>query len=381
MKRILLLLLLLSSASLWAQNSAVGPISITSTQCATIPVGDKGSTIGISVTGTWSGTLQPEVQIQNQPWTNTQVTPSTSTTAQSTITANGNYVASASGYDQFQLCGNTVGSGTATVYIIIKTTTSKAIGGGASGVTSVGGQTGVVAGIGTGTSVEMTSDGSQTSGNVLSANAGGAHDSGIAAANVVLASSPGAGVAHFAGSTQTATSSPVVGSDMGAAISMGQTTSTLINTTRLTSNYTSSNGNATTLFTIPLAGSTAATYWIDCYGTYSQATTATSQQLSFQSVTTGATEVDASNLVSTALSTIRTGANNLASPGTANTNFGASFTLGATGNIQPWQAHIVVTQPSGTASNFTINWLSTTGGTDVTTVYENSHCTWATTAN
>jgi hypothetical protein len=48
-------------------------------------------------------------------------------------------------------------------------------------VSSVGGQTGAVSGIGSGTKVQMTGDSSQVSGNVLTANASGSHDSGKAA--------------------------------------------------------------------------------------------------------------------------------------------------------------------------------------------------------
>ena len=96
----------------WAQTN------ITSTQCASIDV-TEAATVGMQVTGTWSGTLQPQITIQSATTRNLQVAPSTSSTLQSTITANGAYVATVAGGTMFFLCGNTVASGTAVVYLNI----------------------------------------------------------------------------------------------------------------------------------------------------------------------------------------------------------------------------------------------------------------------
>lgn len=115
MKQLFLLVCLLAASLAQAQN-AVGPVSITSSQCATISTQGR-ATVAILVSGTWTGTLQPQVIIQGQSAVNAQVTPSTSTTSQSTITANGAFTAVVSGYDTFQVCGNTVASGTATIYL------------------------------------------------------------------------------------------------------------------------------------------------------------------------------------------------------------------------------------------------------------------------
>lgn len=95
---------------------SAGPISITSTQCAQIDTGQAGVAF-IQITGTWSGTLQPKGAIAGQSAFNLQMTPSTSGTAQSTITANGGYSTSVAGYSLFEVCGNTVSSGTAKVYL------------------------------------------------------------------------------------------------------------------------------------------------------------------------------------------------------------------------------------------------------------------------
>lgn len=109
-----ILWLLLFCAPCFAQS--VGPISITSTQCASISA-DQKATVAIQVTGTWTGTLQPSVAIAGRPAANIQVTPSTTSTAQSTITANGGYSAKVAGFTYFQVCGASVISGTAKVYL------------------------------------------------------------------------------------------------------------------------------------------------------------------------------------------------------------------------------------------------------------------------
>lgn len=99
-----------------SHGQSSGPFPITSTQCATIGADQKG-TVFLQVTGTWTGTLQPQGALDGQPAFNVQVTPSNSSTAQSTVTANGGYWATVAGYTNFQICGATVGSGTAKVYL------------------------------------------------------------------------------------------------------------------------------------------------------------------------------------------------------------------------------------------------------------------------
>ena len=115
MKKIFLICFALCSfVLLWAQNA--GPISITSAECASISA-DQKATVAFQVTGTWTGTLQPKVAISGQAAADTQVTPPDSTTAQSTVTTNGAYVAHVSGYQLFEVCGATVASGTAKVWL------------------------------------------------------------------------------------------------------------------------------------------------------------------------------------------------------------------------------------------------------------------------
>jgi hypothetical protein len=74
-------------------------------------------TVGIQVTGTFTLTLTPEVAINGQSPQAAQVIPSNSSTAQSTITATGVYVAAVGGYDLFCLSTTAYTSGTATVQL------------------------------------------------------------------------------------------------------------------------------------------------------------------------------------------------------------------------------------------------------------------------
>ena len=119
-------LFLASGAS--AQTSITTTSSSTS-GCATIVTDTDKSTVGVQVTGTWTGTLQPQVAIQGQAAVNTAVTPTGSSTTQTTITANGLYTASVAGTSTFQVCGPT-GTGTAVVWLNVSKAAVKVQGGG-----------------------------------------------------------------------------------------------------------------------------------------------------------------------------------------------------------------------------------------------------------
>lgn len=119
-----------------------GPFTInaSTSPCATIGVTGM-STVSIDVSGTFSATLQPEVALSGGTAGNTQVTPSTSTTKQSTITAVGKYTAAVGSWDTFLVCVTSYSSGTAT----IRLTASQALnasqfnsGGGSGTVTTTG---------------------------------------------------------------------------------------------------------------------------------------------------------------------------------------------------------------------------------------------------
>lgn len=110
----ILSLVLLIGHGTRAQNLGPFYINATSSPCAIAPA---SATMGIVVTGTFTGTLQPEVQVGNNPAANTTVTPAGSTTAQSTITASGTYTSSVGGFTTFQICATAWTSGTATIYL------------------------------------------------------------------------------------------------------------------------------------------------------------------------------------------------------------------------------------------------------------------------
>lgn len=140
MKKLLFALLAVAvSPPLFAQVSG----TITSSQLVCIGVSADHSTVGVQVTGTWTGTLQPQVAIQGQALTNSQVVPSTSTTPAATITANGVYYANVGSASQFCILGNTVASGSAVVFLnAAKGVNASTLGGGGAGsgtVTNTGG--------------------------------------------------------------------------------------------------------------------------------------------------------------------------------------------------------------------------------------------------
>lgn len=139
MKRLVWAWILCASLSppVFAQVTGTIPTS-PGTGCVNISVGEGVATIGIQVTGTWTGTLQPQISVQGQAAANTQVTPSTSSVAQSTITGNGAFTAGVAGYSTFLLCGNTVNSGTANVFLNATKAARASAGGGGGGSVSAG---------------------------------------------------------------------------------------------------------------------------------------------------------------------------------------------------------------------------------------------------
>lgn len=113
--RVLALALFLALAGHFARGQTTQTLSANS-QC-TNPIDVTGlATLGMQMTGTWSATLQPEVAIGGQAAVNTQVTPSTSSTAQATITGNGAYVAAVGGYSSFLVCVTSYASGSVTIH-------------------------------------------------------------------------------------------------------------------------------------------------------------------------------------------------------------------------------------------------------------------------
>lgn len=125
-----------------AQNQPQRFTIAANSQCVPIRA-QNNSTVGIIVSGTWSGTLTPNLQIagvSGAPTASVSVIPSNSTTTQATITANGGYAARVGGFTQFNLCSTAWSSGTATVDLFSTPAVNAGLlgGGGAGGaVTSV----------------------------------------------------------------------------------------------------------------------------------------------------------------------------------------------------------------------------------------------------
>lgn len=128
MKKILLVMVALVASAFGQQFPVTG--TITGSQCKNLSVANRG-TVAIQITGSWSGTIQPQVQLGSGGYVNWFVYPA-STTSQTTITANGVYQSNVAGFDNFQICGNTV-TGTAAVQINASAQTARVQGGGGGG--------------------------------------------------------------------------------------------------------------------------------------------------------------------------------------------------------------------------------------------------------
>src|ERR1700757_1174661 len=129
---------------LWLAVSAYGQTVsgiITGTGCLQVRTNGVG-VVGIVVKDSgaaWSGTIQGQVIVEdNKAGTagNVQITPYSSSTAQSTITANGSYQANVSGTNYFQVCGNVVTNTASITLVPVKLAARSAGGGGGSGTVS-----------------------------------------------------------------------------------------------------------------------------------------------------------------------------------------------------------------------------------------------------
>lgn len=105
----------------------------------------NNSSVGIIVSGTWTGTLTPNVQIStasSAPTIAKKVVPVDSSTAQATIAANGGFIANIGGFTTFNVCATAWTSGTATVTLFstpAPNNSTIAAAGGSGTVTNTGG--------------------------------------------------------------------------------------------------------------------------------------------------------------------------------------------------------------------------------------------------
>ena len=115
-------------------------------QCASIGTSQL-PTVGIDVSGTFSLTLTPYVVINGQTKRASQVTPSSSNTAQATITTAGGYTDPfVGGYDTFLLCVTSYSSGSVVIWLNPSPALNGSLlgGGGGAGVSSFNARTGAV---------------------------------------------------------------------------------------------------------------------------------------------------------------------------------------------------------------------------------------------
>lgn len=118
-KKIAVVLFCLLSAFALAQNQPQSFVmTSTGSPCATARA-QNNSTVGIMVSGAFTGTLTPTLsisQVSGSPTTPVSVTGTAiGSTPQATITAAGGFTAKVGGFTQFSLCPTAFSSGTATV--------------------------------------------------------------------------------------------------------------------------------------------------------------------------------------------------------------------------------------------------------------------------
>jgi trimeric autotransporter adhesin len=134
------------AAAAAAQTQPVTQTVAATAVCVSIRA-QNNSAVGIIVSGTWSGTFTPNVQISTvsgAPTVAKKVVPVDSTTAQATVIANGGYLANIAGFGLFNFCSTgTWTSGTATVTLYAtpapNNSTIATSGGGGGTVTAVTG--------------------------------------------------------------------------------------------------------------------------------------------------------------------------------------------------------------------------------------------------
>lgn len=136
MKRFAALFVLLGLSVLAQAQTVPVKFTFTSTAspCATIRA-QNNATVGIIVGSTaFTGTLTPTLKIYGTgPSASTVVYPTGSNAPQATITANGGYSSSLSGFTEFDLCPTAFSSGTANVQLFATAVGAVSTGGGVSG--------------------------------------------------------------------------------------------------------------------------------------------------------------------------------------------------------------------------------------------------------
>lgn len=161
MKRLLLLLFFAALPILTfgqSQNLVTGTITTSGSSCqpgatytncviAAIPSGATApaQSVGVTITGTFSGTLQFEISLDNGAnWSAVNATPPNSTTAVTSTTGTGFWAISAAGGSHVRVRASALASGSATASINPSQAIVPSAGGGVSGVSSFNTRTGAV---------------------------------------------------------------------------------------------------------------------------------------------------------------------------------------------------------------------------------------------
>ena len=100
--------------ALTADRTATG--TITSTQNVTVSTAGGGTAI-FNITGTWTGTIVFEGSVDGTNWVTADVQPFQFGSLISSVVANGQWLLNVGGLNSFRVRGNTVATGTATVWI------------------------------------------------------------------------------------------------------------------------------------------------------------------------------------------------------------------------------------------------------------------------
>lgn len=144
MKKRLLFLLFFAALPAFAQQSGVvtAPLSASTsscqpstnaTACLFLLIDPKTNTVGVVVTGTYSGTLQFEGSVDGGTWAAVSATPSNGGTAVSSTTSTGTWTVPAAGYSSIRVRCSTYSSGVATVSLNPSQAVIASTGGGAGG--------------------------------------------------------------------------------------------------------------------------------------------------------------------------------------------------------------------------------------------------------
>jgi len=146
MKRYLLIALLaLAAIPAWAASGIIttnGSDCSVSTRCLVVNLPQDKGGAGLSLSGTWTGTIQFEVTVDGgATWASASVTPVGSSTTVTSTTANGTWQINASGFTGIRMRASATVTGAATATITPSAASAKSNGGGGSGGTPGGSNT------------------------------------------------------------------------------------------------------------------------------------------------------------------------------------------------------------------------------------------------